>query len=408
MRPLQCHAPLCQNLAMDRSTIGLNMRSALFLCILAALPALAQFNPPPEIFSAENSASYEGPVAEGSLFVVFGTNIGPVNLVLADSLPLSAQLGGTSINVTYGSTTIACPMLYAATGSAAAVVPSSVPVGNATIILTYNGHSTPFPLPVTVVSSAAGLYSLSSSGLGPGVFTVANGSAKTFAASAKTGETITAWATGLGPVGGMDNLLPSSFPNFPGVEVFVGTQAANVIYAGRSGCCVGLDQIAFEVPAGVTGCYVPVAVRTGGTISNFVTMPINIGGGPCSDSVPTIPVGVMNHAIAGQPVKVAGLAAGPVVVLRGLGFDERPYLATQLSRLMHASVTPADVAKLLAASEAHNQRAMARVMMKYSAAWKAMDPAARAAARAALNPNLEGAVAGFGEFTTPGALAAGV
>ena len=374
---------------------------------LLVLPAMAQFTNPPEVFSVENSASYSGTLAPGSLFVVFGANIGPAQAVQASSLPLAPQLGKTSISVKYASTAVDCPMVYSSTGQAAAVLPSSVPAGQASVSLTYNGQSTSFPFPITVAPSAAGLYAVSSSGLGPGVFT--DGSVtKSFALSAKNGEIVTVWATGLGPVSGADNVLPSAFPNFPGVEVFVGSEAANVIYAGRSGCCVGLDQVSFEVPAGVAGCYVPVAVRSGGTISNFVSLAVNSGGGPCSDTAPTIPTKLMNQAIAGQSVKAAALAVGPVVVLRGLGFNEKLYLAAKLSQLLHARVSEGDVQKLLLASQTHNQRALTRVMLKYAASWKASDPGTKAAVKAALNPNQEGAVADFGQFTTPAALAAAV
>jgi uncharacterized protein (TIGR03437 family) len=384
-----------------------NVRSALLCCALVTLPAAAQPNVP-VVFAVENSASYGGTIAPGSIFIVFGIGIGPVQLVQATSLPLNTQLGGTAITVTSGSMTMACPMVYSRTDVAAAVLPSGVPPGKATLTLTYNGQATPFPVPVNIQPSAVGIFTLGSSGLGPGVFTALNNSLKTFAVTAKKDEIITAWATGLGPVSGPDNAVPSTFPNFPGVEVFVGTLAAKVIYAGRSGCCVGLDQISFEVPAGVAGCYVPVAVRSGGTLSNFVSIAANTGGGPCSDTVPTIPISVMNLATAGQSVKVAALAAGPVSVLRGLGFNEKLYLAGKLSNLLHRKVSEQDIAKLLLAQQTHNQRAMIRGMSKFAASWKALSPAAKAAVQAALNPNQQGAVAAFGQFNTPGTLAAAV
>lgn len=109
---------------------------------------------------------------------------------------------------------------------------------------------------------------------------------------------------------------------------------------------MALDQISFEVPPGVTSCYVPVAVRSGSTISNFVSIAVSTGGGPCSDTAPTIPTRIMAQASAGQPVKVAALAAGPVPVLRGLGFDEKLYLSETLSKLLRVKVTPEDVSKL--------------------------------------------------------------
>ena len=159
-------------------------------------------------------------------------------------------------------------MVYTLTGQAAAILPSNTPLGPALLMLTYNGVPSTNPVPIQGVSSAVGIYTLSSSGLGPGIFTGLDNSLKTFTATAKAGDIVTAWATGLGPIQGPDNSLPQSFPNFPGVEVFVGNQAATVVYASRSGCCSGVDQISFTIPNGVSGCYVPVAVRTAGKLGN--------------------------------------------------------------------------------------------------------------------------------------------
>jgi uncharacterized protein (TIGR03437 family) len=292
-----------------------NIRLAFPRCILLAStavpPAIAQPNMP-FVYSVENSASYGNSIAQGSLFVVFGANIGPAQLAEAASYPLPPQIGNTSITVTSGTTTLMCPMVYSTAGEAAAIMPSNTLPGTASVSLTYNGQTTPFPAQVTVVPSAIGLYTLSSSGLGPGSVTALTGAINTFAASAQSGETLTAWGTGLGPINGSDFTLPSTFPNFPGVELFVGTQPAKVIYAGRSGCCAGVDQISFQVPAGVAGCYVPVAVRSAGKISNFVSIAVSSDGGPCSDTAPTIPVSVMNQASAGESVTAAALAVwGP-------------------------------------------------------------------------------------------------
>ena len=83
------------------------------------------------------------------------------------------------------------------------------------------------------------------------------------------------YATGLGPVSADDTQGP-----MPGAvegimpEVHVGGRRATVTYAGRSGCCSGLDQINFIVPDGLAGCYIPILVRVGATSSNAATMSI--------------------------------------------------------------------------------------------------------------------------------------
>jgi hypothetical protein len=93
--------------------------AALLGCVLAAIPAIAQPNSP-FVFSAVNSASYGGNIAQGSLFVLYGASLGPSELVQASSLPLPAQLGGTAIEVAYGSTRVPCPMVYSSAGAVAA------------------------------------------------------------------------------------------------------------------------------------------------------------------------------------------------------------------------------------------------------------------------------------------------
>ena len=131
-----------------------NIRRALLCCALLTLPAIAQPNTP-FVYSVGNSANYNPTIAQGSLIVVFGMNIGPAQLVQASSLPLPLQVGGTAITVTSGSTMLSCPMVYASAGQAAAVLPSNVPPGQAKLNLTYNGQSNPFPTTVNVGSSGS-------------------------------------------------------------------------------------------------------------------------------------------------------------------------------------------------------------------------------------------------------------
>ena len=72
-----------------------------------------------------------------------------------------------------------------------------------------------------------------------------------------------------------------------------------------------------------------------------------------------------------------------------------------LSKLLRVKISQEDVGKLLLAEQTHNQRAMLRAMTKYAAAWKALNPSAKAAVHAVLNSKQEGAVAVFGQFSSP-------
>jgi hypothetical protein len=70
--------------------------------------------------------------------------------------------------------------------------------------------------------------------------------------------------------------------------LLIGGVPASISYQGRSGCCIGEDQIIFTVPAGVpTGCAVPLAVQIGNEVSNYTSIPIATSGRSCTpqDSV---------------------------------------------------------------------------------------------------------------------------
>jgi hypothetical protein len=68
-----------------------------------------------------------------------------------------------------------------------------------------------------------------------------------------------------------------------GVTMLVGGKAATIEYAGRSPNYSGLDQVNFIVPAGVSGCGVPLVVRVSNLPSNFTTIPVAASGKVCSD-----------------------------------------------------------------------------------------------------------------------------
>jgi hypothetical protein len=115
------------------------------------------------------------------------------------------------------------------------------------------------------------------------------------------------WGTGLGPIPASDNGPPPIGTLSPDVDVLVGTKHATPTYAGRSGCCAGVDQIVFQVPADVElGCYVPLAVSAGGVLSNFTTLSITASGDACSDSTGLSAQQVANLQTGGS-VRVASI-----------------------------------------------------------------------------------------------------
>lgn len=229
-----------------------------------------------------------GSIAQGSIFTIFGSNLGPTQLAQSRSYPLSNQLSAVSVSVTQGATTLAAIPIVVLNSQVSAIMPSNAALGQALIRVTYN-NQTSNPAVVNVVAGSPGLFSLASTGFGPAIVqnyvSASNEPLNTTQATAKPGQVLILWGTGLGPVPYADNIAPTP-GNLPAqVQVFVGNQPAAVTYSGRSPCCAGLDQLVFNVPQNApTGCYVPIQVTVNGVPSNAVTAAIDKAGAPCSDA----------------------------------------------------------------------------------------------------------------------------
>ena len=216
-------------------------------------------------------------VAQGSMFAVFGQNLGPDGLVRAAGFPLPTELAGTSMEVTVNGTVVTPFLLFTFSGQLAGVLPSDTPLGQGTLTVTFNG-ATSEPVAIEVVKSAFGMFTRNQAGFGPAIVqnfvsaTEAPTNALTEAAAPGQAEIL--WGSGLGPITESDAGLPP-VGNLP-VEVKVLVEGISVtpFYAGRSPQFPAVDQINFFVPAGIEGCYVPVAVKVDGVVSNYGTMAV--------------------------------------------------------------------------------------------------------------------------------------
>jgi len=276
-------------------------RIAVLLVITAVMTISAQAQAPTIASDGiRNGASYtiaglpNSGVAQGSIFVIFGDNLGPASIVQVSDFPLPTAppgLANTSVRITMGGTNYNAIMLYTLKTQVAAVVPSNVPVGTGTVTVTYNGQ-TSASAPIIVLPGSWGTFTRNQGGTGPSIIqnfnTEANQPFNTLLESARPGQVVILWGTGLGPVQ-PGQVAQEAAQALPGnrtdinVRVFVSGREAAIDYRGRSGCCVGIDQIVFRVPSGVSGCHVPVTVQVGNIVSNFTSMSIADNGGVCND-----------------------------------------------------------------------------------------------------------------------------
>jgi uncharacterized protein (TIGR03437 family) len=215
-------------------------------------------------------------IAQGSIFSIFGTGLGPANSP-GLSFPLQNTLGGVSVQVTSGGTAVNALPLFVGPGQINALLPSTTPTGPATLTVT-TSNGTSAAANFNVVDHSFGINSVNQSGAGVGIIDNSTYKLITENSAAQAGDVIIIWGTGLGKVSGneQDGPLPGNQPNIH-AKVYIGAEQATINYQGRSGCCAGVDQIAVVVPSGVTGCHVPIAVQIDGDndiVSNWVTTSI--------------------------------------------------------------------------------------------------------------------------------------
>jgi uncharacterized protein (TIGR03437 family) len=262
------------------------------------------------VSAATNAAAYidpalpNGAMAQGSIAIAKGKNLGPATLTVDKSPFQNSALAGTSVAITVAGTTVAGLMYYTSFNQIAFLVPSNTPIGTGTITVTSGGQQGA-PAPIVIAANNLGIFTVTSDGQGAGIVTYGDyslvsaskaancGGVYTTCGAANAGDVLTIWATGLGPVNGSDSTGAGLGVNMSQVPltIWLGGVRVQASYQGRSGCCVGEDQIQFTVPANVPlGCAVPLSVQIGSLISNSVSLPIAATGSrTCTPTDPAVP-----------------------------------------------------------------------------------------------------------------------
>jgi uncharacterized protein (TIGR03437 family) len=249
--------------------------------------------PPPTVSQVLNNYStvpagfVNSGIAQGALFILKGANLADPNVqaVLQDpSKGLPSTLNGASVKVTSGSTTVTPVFYYAIASQLALVLPSNTPAGPASVTVTYGGQ-TSSPVSFTVAANAFGF------GFYNGLALTRNNTTGyqyyLYTDSIPTGTTISLWGSGLGADPARDTTYtPGAFSINSLAHLYLGGVEVPILYQGASGD-PGLNQIVITVPASSpTGCNVAlVGVNSAGVATNFTSLAIANGGGPCSDPV---------------------------------------------------------------------------------------------------------------------------
>jgi uncharacterized protein (TIGR03437 family) len=218
-----------------------------------------------------NAANYTaGKVSPGEIIVIFGKDFGPAALA-------GLQLANGKVATETGETRVlfddvAAPMVYAVNGQISCVVPYEVAGKATTQIAVEYKKVKGAAVVVPVVEAVPGLFSINSSGTGPGAFLNQDNSVNTTANPLERGKIAILYGTGEGQTtpGGVSGLPATTVfpkPVLP-VTVTIGGKSAEVLYYGAAPYMVaGVIQINARVPTDIAAGNAEVIMKSGNNTS---------------------------------------------------------------------------------------------------------------------------------------------
>lgn len=262
------------------------MARLLFSLILSAGAVLAQ-NPAVTEILNNYSLANASTVAQGTNFIVKGTNLADQETTTLQSVPLRTNLKNGQIRIIVSGTTTFAPLYYALKSQLAGILPSNTPVGTGTLAVINNGK-TSSTRSITIARSGFGLPTINGGGSGAAAthdqaYTLLNGENAT-----NPGKAVIFYGSGLGPTTGNEAVAQTG-ANASGdlvsipITVLIGGKQAQVLYRGRT-AFPGLDQINVLIPnldGVVYGCNVAVLITTNGVQANAGTIPVSQSGSSC-------------------------------------------------------------------------------------------------------------------------------
>jgi uncharacterized protein (TIGR03437 family) len=226
--------------------------------------------PTPVAASVANAASYStGAVSPGENIVIFGTGVGPTDLVTATVVNNVFPTLVAATRVLFDGTP--APVLYASATQTSVMVPYGVNGRTSTsIVVEYSGVQSA-PVSQAVVAAVPGLYTLNQAGTGPGAILNQDLTINGLANPEKRGNIIVIYMTGEGQTtpGGVDGVvIPPVLsalkrPVLP-VSVTIGGIDAVVAYAGSAATLIsGVMQVNVTIPLTAPIGTQPVVVTVG-------------------------------------------------------------------------------------------------------------------------------------------------
>ena len=279
----------------------MRISSLLLLSVVAsAQPAIRTSN------GVLNASGYQATLAPDTVFVIFGTGLGPASIQTAAGPAYPATLGGTSVTFTpaNGGAAVTARMVYTVATQVAGILPSSISPGTYAVSVMYQTQASP-PQNVTVVARSLGIATSNSGGTGAAQATIGNvnngislvrmtGGSVGYSgynwtlSPAHPGDALVLWGTGGGADPANDTGGSSGDQTAAGnFTVTVDGTSIVPLYSGTSSGYPGLWQVNFVLPSNIAAdCFASLTVTGGGQTSNPVTIAIAAPGqASCSSGI---------------------------------------------------------------------------------------------------------------------------
>jgi trimeric autotransporter adhesin len=207
----------------------------------------------PTITAVANGASNQtGAVAGGEIVVIFGSGLGPAQLVAASaggSAP-PQQLNGVTVLVNG----TPASLIYVSAGQLSAIVPNGIAGASAQVVVQYQGlNSAPVTVPLTVASPA--LFTANSSGSGQALAVNSDGSVNGASHPAAQGSVLTLYVNGV-----LSQFLAGV------LSVTIEGQQATIVGSTSTASAPGVTAVQVQVPFGIQAS-APVTVQVGSASS---------------------------------------------------------------------------------------------------------------------------------------------
>ena len=256
---------------------------SLFVLFLALYAGLAAAKPQiTEKTGVRNLAAVAEPgtIARGSVFVVTGKEMGPIDQLKAD-VPYGQDLGGVSVAFTTpdGSAVVPAYIVSASTTRIVAILPSTAAAGDYNVTVTFNGDKSD-PFAAKIADRNLGILTVDGQ-VGSGAVAMirvpdADPVTAGFAQPLRPGQQVDLESSGLGPIDGADNDYRAQMNMVDGALVVIGGVEIPLTYIGRNPRKPGFDRASFVMPnSGVpVGCTVDIRLKIGDVVSAKGAIPV--------------------------------------------------------------------------------------------------------------------------------------